>query len=301
MKNENDRDRYLGFIATALAESDPKRALVVAGKIGERSSTPQSVRVAIVYALGTSGRTDEAVQVIEGMKGDLRGREVPVRGLCVARGRRGLARQGTRRDVHRDAHWRCHWQSAASLPELDLLRRRRRRGRWAAACAKRAGYADMGGAVIRVLAARPSDRKRDVAMEAECQTIAAAILALTDPKAAGQMLRDLELRWGQRRDELGQIAGRRWLLAWALADPSYAERLFEARASRARKPARRESAHDRRAQDRRDPGAATQPPRGVPASRDRRDVVSRESIGESIDVYSKRSRSPDGIGGIKRL
>ena len=26
MKEENDRDRYLGFIATALAESDPKRA-----------------------------------------------------------------------------------------------------------------------------------------------------------------------------------------------------------------------------------------------------------------------------------
>ena len=81
---------------------------------------------------------------------------------------------------------------------------------------------------MRVLAARSSDRNRDVAMEAQSQTIAAAILALTDPKAAGQILRDLELRSGVRRDELAKMAGGNWLLAWALADSSYAERLFEA-------------------------------------------------------------------------
>ena len=70
----------------------PEAGAEVVEKIGERSSTPQSVRVAIVYGvLGSSGRTDEAVQVIEGMKGDFAG-QIPLRGLCLARGRRGPAR-----------------------------------------------------------------------------------------------------------------------------------------------------------------------------------------------------------------
>jgi hypothetical protein len=85
----------------------------------------------------------------------------------------------------------------------------------------------MAGAVFRVLAARSADRNRDPSMDAECQTIAAAILALTDQKAASQMLRDLELRWGRPRHELGRVVGRRWLMAWALADPSHAEQLFD--------------------------------------------------------------------------
>ena len=41
----------------------------------------------------------------------------------------------------------------------------------------------------------------------ECETVAAAILALTDPKAASQMLRDLELRWGQRLGRAWQDCG----------------------------------------------------------------------------------------------
>ncbi len=145
----------------------------------------------------------------------------------MARGRCGPARQGARHGADRKRTRPTH-PSAARIPELDLLRRRCRRGRLGRGVRQRAGYADMAGAVFQVLAARPSDRQRDQSMEAECQTIAAAILALTDQKAASQMLRDLELRWGQRRDELGRVAGRRWLMAWALADPTHAEQLFEA-------------------------------------------------------------------------
>ncbi len=102
---------------------------------------------------------------------------------------------------------------------------------WAAACAKRAGYDDMAGVVMRVLAARPSGRHRDPSMEAQSQTIAAAVLALSDRKAASQILRDLELRWGQRMHELGRVVGRRWLMAWALAEPTHAEQLFDAELS----------------------------------------------------------------------
>ncbi len=227
MKNENDRDRYLGFIATALAPSDPKRALDVAGKIGDRSSTPQSVKVAIVYALGLSGRADEAIKVIEGMKPHYAAEKYQSEAYAW------LAMAVAPRDKARAA---MLIERALNLP-VDHSQEFRGwvyfgggagEAAWTSACAKRAGYDDMASAVFRVLAARPSDRNGDPSTEVECQTNAAAILALTDPKAASQMLRDLELRWGQRLGELGRLAGRRWLMAWALADPSHAEQLFEA-------------------------------------------------------------------------
>ena len=113
-----------------------------------------------------------------------------------------------RRDVHRPRAGGATGQPGA-ISELDVFRRRRGAAAWAAALrASEPGYADMGGEVIRVLAARPSDRNRDVAMEAQCQTIAAAILALTDPKAASQILRDLELRWGAAPRRARQDGGR---------------------------------------------------------------------------------------------
>ncbi len=227
IKNENERDRYFGFIGTALAGSDPKRALDVAGKIGEKSSAPQSVKVAIAYALGKAGRTDEAMGVIEGMKGHYAAEKYQSEGyawLAVAVAPRDKARaamlieRALALPVDRSQEFRGWTYFGGGAGEAG----------WTAACAKRAGFDDMSSAVFRVLAARPSDRNADPSMDAECQTIAAAILALTDPKAASQILRDMELRWGQRLGELGRIAGRRWLMAWALADPSHAEQLFEA-------------------------------------------------------------------------
>ena len=227
MKNENDRDRYLGFIATALASSDPKRALEVTGKIGDRSSTPQSVKVAIVFALGESGHADEAMKVIEEMKGHYAAEKYQSEAnawLAVAVAPRDKARaamlleKALNLPVDQPQEFRSWIYFGGGAGEAA----------WSAACAKRAGYDDMTSAVFRVLAARPSGRNGDPSTEVECQTNAAAILALTDPKVASQMLRDLELRWGQRLGELGRIAGRRWLMAWALGDPSHAEQLFEA-------------------------------------------------------------------------
>jgi hypothetical protein len=65
-------------------------------------------------------------------------------------------------------------------------------------------------------------------MEAQSESIAAAILALTDPAAARQILRDVEVRSGLRPAELSRVVGRHWLMAWALADPKHAEELFDA-------------------------------------------------------------------------
>jgi hypothetical protein len=225
-KNENDRDRYFGFIATALAATDPKRALTVAGKIGDRTSAPQSVKVAIAYALGLAGRTDEALQVIEGMKGHYAAEKFQSEAyawLAVA----VAPRDKTRAASLIDRALAMPVDQAQEFQSWTYFGGGPGEAGWTAVCAKRAGYPDMAGAVYRVLAARAADRYRDPSMDAECQTIAAAILALTDPKAASQMLRDLELRWGQPRHELGRTVGRRWLMAWALADPSHAEQLFE--------------------------------------------------------------------------
>jgi hypothetical protein len=227
MKNENDRDRYLGFIATALAATDPKRALDVAGKIGDRSSTPLSVKVAIAFELGSAGKPDEAMRVIEGMKGHFAAAKYQSEAygwLAVAVASRDKAQAATLIDralalpVDRPEEFRSWTYFGGGTGEAA----------WTAACAKRAGYDDMAGAVFRVLAARPSGGHRDPSMEAQCQTIAAAILALSDRKAASQVLRDLELRWGQRLNELGRVVGGRWFLAWALADLTHAEQLFDA-------------------------------------------------------------------------
>ena len=226
MKGEGDRDRYLGFIASALAATDPVRALAVAEKIGERSSTPQSVKVGIAYALGVAGKTDDAVRVIEGMKGYAAEKyQAEAFGwLAVAVAPRDKARAATFIDralvmpvdqPREFDSWTYFGGGAGSAA-------------WIAACAKRAGYPDMAGAVARVLASRPSDGHRDPSMEAQSLTIAAAVLALTDPGAASRILRDLESRSGLRTRDLGQVTDRRWLMAWALADPTHAEELFEA-------------------------------------------------------------------------
>jgi hypothetical protein len=85
----------------------------------------------------------------------------------------------------------------------------------------------MDSVIARVMASRPT-RQRDAAMEIQSQTIAALALALTDPGAARQILRDLEARSGLDAAELAKVAGDRWLSAWALADPSHARELSDA-------------------------------------------------------------------------
>jgi len=226
MKAENDRDRYLGFIAMALAPTDPDRALTVAAKIGERSSSPLRVKVAIAYHLGLAGRTDDAVRVIEGMAGDM-----ATKHQAEAYG--WLAVAVAPRDPSR---------AAAFIDQALALPVDRPEGfeswvyygggtgaaAWIAACARRADYPDMAGAVARVLASRPSGRNRDPSMEARSLASAAAALAITDPRAARQILRAVESRSGLGPADLARVADRHWLMAWALADPSHAEELFDA-------------------------------------------------------------------------
>lgn len=227
LKNENDRESYLGYIASALAEVDPERALAVAETLSARSSTPQSVKVGIAYALGSADRLDEAVRVIEGMSGYAveKYRSEAYAWLAVAVTSRHPGRAADLIDralqppVDRPDQFQS-WTYYGGGPGVAGS---------AVACARRAGYPDMAGAVARVLAARSSDGFRDLSTAARTQTIAALILALTDPAAARQMLHTLEERSGLSPAELGKVADadRHWLMAWALADPKHAEDLFE--------------------------------------------------------------------------
>jgi hypothetical protein len=98
-----------------------------------------------------------------------------------------------------------------------------------AANARRIGYPDMESVVMRVLASRPTGRGAfdDPAMQTQSVTIAALILALTDPAAARELLRQIEFQSGFSPADLTKVAGRHWLQAWALADLKHAEALFQ--------------------------------------------------------------------------
>jgi hypothetical protein len=223
---EDARDSYLGSVAAALAASDPERALAIVGRIRGESSTPQSVKVGIAYALGEKGQFDEAERVIAGMKEyaatKYQAEAYAWLGVVAAPRDQGRAERYLERalalpfgQAHQFDSWTYFGGGAGAAA-------------WVALCARRAGYSDMVEAVAWVLAARPADANADPSMEAQSQTIAAAILALTDPGAARQILRDLEARSGLRPAELAKLADRRWLMAWVLADPKHAEELFDA-------------------------------------------------------------------------
>ena len=84
-----------------------------------------------------------------------------------------------------------------------------------AASARRAGYPDMGAAIAWVLASRPTESHFAPEMQTRSLTTAAMLLALTDPGAARQLLRDIESRAGLEPLGLAEVAGHNWYTAWA--------------------------------------------------------------------------------------
>ena len=88
--------------------------------------------------------------------------------------------------------------------------------------ARKVGYGDMEGLVLRVLALRPTPGKSDSPLPARDTTIEiAGVLALTDPASARPMLQTLEPTAETIEDRAA------WLQAWALADPRHAAELAE--------------------------------------------------------------------------
>jgi hypothetical protein len=100
-----------------------------------------------------------------------------------------------------------------------------------AACARHAGYPDMHGAVMRVMATRVGLGERDAhdpALEIRSATMAAVPLALVDPGAARVMLGQIEARAGLDPVKLAEVAGDDWLRAWGLVDLEKAGALVDA-------------------------------------------------------------------------
>ncbi|MEJ7636744.1 MAG: carboxypeptidase-like regulatory domain-containing protein [Singulisphaera sp.] len=207
MKDEGDRDRYLGFIATALAGTDPERALAVAAKISERSSTPQSVKVAIAYALGVANLPDDAVRAIQGMKGYAAAKyQAEAYGWprWPSRARQGAPRPSS-------TARRCRWtgRKTSRAGPISAAGPDRPRG---SPRARSVPGIRHGRVVARpgLAAVRRAPRPVDGSPVAGDRR---AVLALTDPGAARQILRDLEAR-SACVPTSRQVADRRWLMAW---------------------------------------------------------------------------------------
>jgi hypothetical protein len=99
-----------------------------------------------------------------------------------------------------------------------------------ALCARRIGYPDMESAIMRVMAARPSDT-RDASSDrtrlVRSITISAVPLALIDPGAARTVLEQVQSRSGF--DPATPWSVREpWLIAWSLVDIDKARAIFDA-------------------------------------------------------------------------
>jgi hypothetical protein len=222
-----DRVRYTAFIATAIAASDPTRAIGLADRIAETdtSSTSLTIKIDVAYKLAAD-RPDEAVRIAEGMKGDGAAK-------YQAEAFGWLATAIASRDP---ARARALIDRALAMPlerpdEFGIFSAfgaGTASAAWIATCARRIGYPDMDSVIGRVLATRSAGHGRDPSLDIEATTIAAEALALTDPGAARRVLHDIEARSRQGPTDLDRITRNRWLPAWALVDLNHARDLWDA-------------------------------------------------------------------------
>jgi len=221
-----EHDRYTGSVASAIVESDPARATALASGLPGESFTPQRIKAALAYAVADKN-PDEALRIIDGMSKGSAPAKFQAEGLgwvaevlVASDGPRAYSLVDRALAIPIDgpeefASWINFGGGAATSA-------------WIATSARRAGYPDMESVIGRVLASRVCNGSRITGREICSEPIGAIVLSLTDPRAARQLLRDLERRSGLSAVALNKAAGERWLAAWALVDQAHAERLFEA-------------------------------------------------------------------------
>jgi hypothetical protein len=224
----NEKERYIAFIASAIAATDPKQAVALADALPGSGTYGELVKTEVAYKIGAE-RPDEAVQVLEGMKGysDVKMRAEALGWLAVAMAPRDRARAWALIDralaVPIDnpqpfESWVYFGAATASAARI-------------AACARRIGYPDMDSVLMRVMTTRPAGSQggfHDPAMQVHSATIAAPPLALVDPGAARILLQQIEERSGLDPAALAKVAGDHWLTAWALVDLEKTEALLDA-------------------------------------------------------------------------
>jgi protocatechuate 3,4-dioxygenase beta subunit len=227
-RDPNEKDRYTGFVAEGIAAIHPDRAVALADAMSQRSTLPDLVKTGIANRIGSQD-PDRAVRIVEGMKSyaadKMRAEAFAWLAVAVAphdRARaivlidRALALPIDRPDVYRS--W-IHF-GGAMAPAATM-----------AACARHAGYPDMDGVIMRVMATRTGLGERDAhdpALEVRSATMAAVPLTLVDPGAARVLLGQIEARGGLDPVKLAEVAGDDWLRAWGLVDLEKAEAFVDA-------------------------------------------------------------------------
>jgi hypothetical protein len=192
--------------------------------VGGRGFDHEMARTAIAYRIGHD-RPDEAIRIIEGIQRNrwaAKWQAGAFGWLAVALAPRDQARANALIDraltmMIDNRDWMGSDDEMAAAARI-------------AACAHRIGYSDMSGAILRVLAARPSesrnasgDRGRHIQRILE----AAVPLALIDPAVARTVLEQVEVRGGFDPATLWNTR-QPWLIAWSLVDLRKALTIFEA-------------------------------------------------------------------------
>jgi hypothetical protein len=227
IKERNERDRYTGFLIDALGASNPDQALALVETIDSNNSLQQTLKTGIAFAIAPS-QPDRAVRLIEEMKG-----YSPEKFQAEAFG--WLATAIAPKDKARAF---ALVERALALP----IDKPEAFGSWTyfggglgsaagiALNARKIGDPEMASVMLQVMAARPDGRHgfNDPAMQAQCMTIAAPLVALLDPAAAATVLGQIEARSGLSPIDLANVAGEWWLAAWALADLKHAEGIADA-------------------------------------------------------------------------
>jgi hypothetical protein len=220
------RRRIPALLALGIAATDPARAVALVDTLPGQSPERYLLRMEIVYRSGGE-HPDEALRIIEGMQGNeaIKYQSEALGWLAVA-----LAKHDPKR--------------AFALIDRALALPIDRQGvflRWdhsggatgtatrIAVCARRVAYPDMDSVVARVLATRHSpDHYSSIPRGSPLDlSDSAALLALTAPAAAGEMLRQITASQGSLPNPGARGGDNRWLIAWALADLKHAQTLVD--------------------------------------------------------------------------
>jgi len=224
IKQARDRELAVAFVAQGIAATQPERALALAKAMKGVTDAPLRIGAEVACRLGPA-RSDEARTIVLGLTG-------PNAVSFSVEALGWLAETVALRD--HDRHRTIDLIDRALALPLD------RPGdfvgfggatlpaAWAAAHARRAGYPDMASVIARVLATRSADPHQDAATQIRSATAVAAVLALTDPGAARQILDGIESRSGLDSAQLALLARDRWLMAWAMVDAGHAQTLLDA-------------------------------------------------------------------------
>ncbi len=219
----DDKDRFVAYVARAIAKTDTNRAVALAELMSDETPVPERVKTAIAFRIGAD-EPDEAIKIIEGMKRENPGRwKAEALGwLAVALEPREKARAFDLIDRALDMLVDESGTRAATTKSSD---ERMMAAAHVAARAQQIGYPDMDSVVMRVMAARPDDGTKGPRREVRFMVIATISLALVDPGAARDVLNQLEPEF-----DPAKFVGARpfWLSAWSLLDIKKAAAVFEA-------------------------------------------------------------------------